>query len=65
MNTAVSFSLPFAETCLTCHKGVFKTAILYLQIIHILYHFSSIFMLLNDLFILLNICSICLVLKTR
>ena len=30
-----------------------------------LYHFPSIFLLLNDMFRLIEICSICLVLKTR
>ena len=31
----------------------------------ILYNFSSIYLLLNDVFTLINKCSICLVLKTR
>ena len=42
-----------------------KRAVLYLQSNHILYHFSSIFLILNEVFTLIKICPICLVLKTR
>ena len=61
MNIAVSFSLRFKHVI----REFLKRAVLYLQSNHILNHFSNIFLLLNDLFTLINICSICLVLKTR
>ena len=66
MNIAVSFFFVF---CLKHAKFVIrkfsKRSVLYLQSYHILYHFSSIFLLLNDVFTLIETCSICLVLQTR
>ena len=65
MNIAVPVSLRFAETCLICHKGDFKRLHpLFTELSHFI-SFSSMFLLLNDLFIFIKICSICLVLKTR
>ena len=65
MNFAVSFSLHFAENTKYVIWEFSKRAILYLQIYRILYHFSSIFLFLNDVFTFIQICSISLVLKTR
>ena len=62
----MSFSLHFAENMLNMPLGIFlKCPVLYFKSNQILYHFSSIFLFLNDVFTLFNICSICLVLKTR
>ena len=51
MNIAVSFPCVLLKTCLICHKEVFKTLCCY----HILDHFSSIFLLLDDVFTLFKI----------
>ena len=65
MNIAVSFSLRFAQTCLICHKEVFKALRpLFTELLHFI-SFLSIFLLFNDVFTLTKIRTICLVLKTR
>ena len=66
MNIAVSFSLHFAENMLNMSSGSFQSApaSIYRVIISFTI-FSSNFLFLNDVFTIINICSICLVLTTR
>ena len=65
MNIAVSFSLRFAYSMLDVIRKFSQRSVLCLQSYHILYNVASIFQLINDVFTLIKMGSICLVLKTR
>ena len=65
MNIAVSFSLLFAENMLNMSYGSFQNASSSIYRVITFYIIFKHFLLLNNLFTLINICSICLVLKTR
>ena len=66
MNIAVSFSLHFAENMLNMSQGGFQNvpSSIY-RVIGFYIIFQAFFLLINDVFTLIEICSICLVLKTR
>ena len=66
MNIAVSFSLRFAKNMLNMSLGSFQNApSSTYRVITFYIIFQAFILLLNDLFTLINICSISLVLKTR
>ena len=60
MNNAVSYSLRFVEYMLHMSKGSF-----FFQKLSHFISFSSIILFLNDEYIFIKICPICLVLKSR
>ena len=66
MNIAVSFSLRFAENMLNMSYGSFQNAPSSIYMVITFYIiFQAFALLLDDMFTLIKICSICLVLKTR
>ena len=66
MNIAVSLSLRFAENMLNMPLGSVENALSSIyRVITFYIIFQAFFLLLNDVFTLIKICSICLVLKTR
>ena len=65
MNIAVFFLCVLLKTCLICHKEVVKTLRpLFTELSHFISFFKH-FSAINDVFILIKICHISLVLKTR
>ena len=65
MNIAVRFLCVLLKHAKYVIREFSICAVVYLQSNHIIYHFSSIFLLLNDVFTLIRICPIGLVLKNR
>ena len=65
MKFAVSFSLRFAENMLNMSYGSFQNAPSSIYRVTTFISFSCIFLVLNGVFILIEICSICLVIRTR